>query len=120
MDKYNKNDDLYYALEYNDRPKEIKDTFITEIVAEVAGANDELDWHWIVKLSNGKYAYLQGGCDYTGWDCQGSIHCNGVATTALKAAKLPYEEYTKRDITNTLIGQIKGKIPKFMYDSKLE
>jgi len=45
---------------------------IAELLAELEGENDERDWHWLVKLENGKVAYLRGGCDYTGWDCQSS------------------------------------------------
>jgi len=59
---------------------------ITERLYFVRGRPDEKDWVAIVKLQrhqavqneNGKwlpyeetlYAVLQGGCDYSGWDCQ--------------------------------------------------
>lgn len=43
---------------------------IAEVVAIWEGQNDGDDWRWIVKLAGGGYAYIRGGCDYTGWDCQ--------------------------------------------------
>jgi hypothetical protein len=41
-----------------------------KILLELTGAHDEKDWHWIVELDDGRFAYIHGGCDYTGWDCR--------------------------------------------------
>lgn len=46
---------------------------ITNIYAVIEGKNDEDDWHWLVGLKSGKFAYITGGCDYTGWDCRSNI-----------------------------------------------
>lgn len=59
-------DDLVYALENNTTNVKLEE--IDGIIAEVPGANDELEWHWVIKLTNGLFGYLHGGCDYTGWD----------------------------------------------------
>ncbi len=31
-------------------------------------------WHWIVRLSSGDYAYVEAGCDNTGWEI-GKSYC---------------------------------------------
>lgn len=61
---YNADSDLYYALETVPLNPSAD---IIEILATKAGANDGPDWHWIVMLANGKFAYIRAGCDYTGW-----------------------------------------------------
>jgi hypothetical protein len=48
---------------------------VTEIVASSEGENDGPDWLIVVKVADGRYAYLTAGCDYTGWDCQAGGHC---------------------------------------------
>ena len=68
-DKY----DLYAALAYNDvevsaKPKKIH--------LELTGENDGAEWHWLVELENGSFAYIHGGCDYTGWGCQSSAEAH--------------------------------------------
>ena len=111
-----KNDDLWYALSYNP-----PDTFavddIKDIVAEIPGENDELNWWWILKLKTKKFVLLSGWCDCTGWDCQSGIDEIGIFKTALQAAKSSpvKEEYSKRLIRKNLMGQIKGIYPKFTY-----
>ena len=40
-----------------------------ELFAAVMGENDDRDWFWIFGY-DGKFYNAQGGCDYTGWDCQ--------------------------------------------------
>lgn len=34
------------------------------------GQHEGPDWVWLVRLMNGEHWFAQGGCDYTGWDCQ--------------------------------------------------
>ncbi len=67
----NDDTDLAYALE-NNSVTASSDT-VTEVLGYIAGQNDGQDWHWLVKLANDKVAYLRGGCDYTGWDCQSYV-----------------------------------------------
>lgn len=43
---------------------------VAEVIAAVDGQNDEANWIAVVKLSDGRLAFLDAGCDYTGWDCQ--------------------------------------------------
>lgn len=61
--------DLSACLEYNPQPGVHEDN-IVRVLAVWEGENDEDDWRWVVDLDNGKFAFIQGGCDYTGWDCQ--------------------------------------------------
>lgn len=67
--------DLFHAMDCNpDRdpahrePVQKKD--IAQILVEITGANDRANWHWLLRLFNGLYVYIVGGCDNTGWDCQ--------------------------------------------------
>lgn len=67
--------DLSACLEYN--PQEFNILDIMKVLAVWEGENDEDDWRWIIEVKpdcaknhKGKYVFLQGGCDYTGWDCQ--------------------------------------------------
>ena len=60
-----KDADLAAAMEYNGVTLPSP---IAAILATITGANDHADWHWIVRLEGGDYAYITGGCDYTGWD----------------------------------------------------
>lgn len=62
-EKYN---DLHSAIRHNPAPFEYSD--IEKILAEIEGEQDGDDWHWILKLKDGQFAYAFGGCDYTGWD----------------------------------------------------
>lgn len=45
-----------------------------KVVLELTGQNDGAEWHWIILLESGTYAYVTGGCDYTGWDCQSNAY----------------------------------------------
>jgi hypothetical protein len=51
-----------------------KDVFGIEDVAEVIkaepGENDGPSWLMVGKLKDGRFFFLEAGCDYTGWDCQ--------------------------------------------------
>ena len=113
---YNQSDDLKYAIESNSL-----DTFLEEeivdIVAEVPGSNDEFSWWWVLQLTKDRFALVSGWCDYTGWDCQSGITEHGIYSTALKAAKESpeIEKYSDRNIRKNLVGQLKGKFPKFTY-----
>lgn len=55
---------------------------IKQVLAVWEGENDGDDWRWIFTLNNGRFVFLQGGCDYTGWDCQSSANSVIVDTIA--------------------------------------
>lgn len=78
--------DLASCLEYNPQPG-ITHENITEVLAVWEGENDVEDWRWVVALDTGKFAFIQGGCDYTGWDCQ-SWASSAIVDTPQEAAKL--------------------------------
>lgn len=40
---------------------------IAGVAALVPGEADEANWHWILKLKDGRWAYMTAGCDYSGW-----------------------------------------------------
>ena len=61
--------DLEAALEYNpDAKNPLTKEEISGELAVIYGENDEWSWHWIVSLKDGRFAYIVGECDYTGWD----------------------------------------------------
>lgn len=60
--------DLNACLEYNPQAFSLDD--IAMVLAVHQGVNDKDSWRWILQLSDGRYVFLLGGCDYTGWDCQ--------------------------------------------------
>lgn len=45
---------------------------VQRILLELTGEGDGPNWHWIVRLQGGRYAYITGGCDNTGWSCHSS------------------------------------------------
>lgn len=45
---------------------------VAEILAIEDGVHDEESWIGLFRLNDGRFAYLEAGCDYTGWDCQAS------------------------------------------------
>ena len=107
---YNKNDDLRSAIA-NNGLTQFSEEEIEEIVAEVTGANDELDWWWLLRLTNNRFALLHGGCDYTGWDCRSSLTVDVVAQSAEGAIMHAPEKDRLRPIRETLMKQFKGVLP---------
>lgn len=69
--------DLVAACHHNDVDLP---AYPKRIALELTGENDGAEWHWIVELQDGTWAYVHGGCDYTGWDCQSSAEAFPAAT----------------------------------------
>lgn len=51
-----------------DFPKNIQEHFWVRV-----GENDGDSWLSVGQLTNGNYFFYEGGCDYTGFDCQGGM-----------------------------------------------
>lgn len=105
-----------YDLEECAKYLEGEDGFndIVESLACVSGENDGPDWHYVVKLKDGKYAYIQAGCDYTGWGCQesGTSKIGDTIEEVLIEAPLTDEwNDRKTPIKQQLLDQINGKQP---------
>lgn len=76
--------DLAACLEYNPQVGWSIDD-IKEVLAVYEGERDGECWRWAIKLNDGMFVLLVGGCDYTGWDCQS--HADGYfANSAYGAA----------------------------------
>ena len=82
---------LSACLEYNPQSFDLQN--VEKVLAVWEGEHDGDDWRWVIKVNSvcskkngGRFVFLQGGCDYTGWDCQ-SWATSEFATTALNAAK---------------------------------
>lgn len=70
LEKYQKrgiDSDLVACLEYNPQTSFTLED-IKQVLAVVEGERDERSWHWLLKLNDRRVVYLEGSCDYTGWD----------------------------------------------------
>ncbi len=61
--------DLAVCCEYNGWGPILGES-IRGLLMIVEGERDEQDWIWLITTSLDKSYWCQGGCDYTGWDCQ--------------------------------------------------
>ncbi len=61
--------DFCYCLAYNDKGP-LTDGTLVGLLLVKPGAKDETSWIWLVALSDGSHWWLEGWCDYTGWDCR--------------------------------------------------
>lgn len=43
---------------------------VKEVLSADEGENDGPSWMMAGVLNDGRYFFLDAGCDYTGWDCQ--------------------------------------------------
>lgn len=99
--------DLESCLEYNPQKGYTVDD-IEIVLAVWEGANEGDDWRWILQLKNGSYVLLEGGCDYTGWDCQSWATSWFFASVeeALDNSKLDSREETRNDVYESLKAQL--------------
>lgn len=79
------------------------------ILAELPGHNDELSWHWVIRMKSDRFVYLEASCDYTGWDCRSGIDYvdEDVSLDAL-LERIP--ENRRRERTQ-LTAQVRGEQP---------
>lgn len=54
------------------------------IIAYSVGENDAENWIAVVHLKDSRYAMVDAGCDYTGWDCR----CWGTSAVAESLADI--------------------------------
>jgi hypothetical protein len=48
---------------------------VQTIIAAAEGERDGPDWLIVVQLTDGRFAFIQAGCDFTGWDSRASGSC---------------------------------------------
>lgn len=48
----------------------IEQEAVEEVIHYRAGENDYSNWLLVLRLTDGRYAYVSAWCDYTGWDCR--------------------------------------------------
>lgn len=129
MEKAGIDYDLSACLEYNPQLFDITD--IEKVLAVWEGERDGDDWRWIIRVTKqcadkngGRFVFLQGGCDYTGWDCQ-SYAQSTFTKTALKAAKcaqvaegVTVDDYIQAGMGHMLsvLGGYAGKNFNVVYD----
>jgi hypothetical protein len=101
--------DLQSALEHNPQDNGLVIEDIERVLAVVEGENDERDWHWIAKLHDGRIAYISGGCDYTGWDCQSNADSEIFGSIEAALALVPLTDgRDNRPIRAALANQIEA------------
>lgn len=116
--------DLVACLECNPQSFVIED--VDKVLAVYEGERDERDWRWVLKLTKeakqkhgSPFVYLQGGCDYTGWDCRSSA--DSFFCKTIKEA-LGYSKDEKfgnsQDIYEALAEQVKTKKSKTWREEK--
>lgn len=98
---------LEACLHYNPQPG-IRVEGIEKVLAVFEGDHEGPAWHWILKLNDGQIAYLTGGCDYTGWDCQSDATSYLVETVdqALNKVFAVYDEADLPEVLGTLLKQL--------------
>jgi hypothetical protein len=101
-------EDLQDYLRYNSDIFTVED--VHTIHAEVPGHNDEMDWFWVIELTDGRFVLTQAGCDYTGWDCQSGGESQ-ITGSAEAAAMLAPEMDSGRPIRAMLLAQMRGEQP---------
>lgn len=47
---------------------------VAEVIATRDGENDGANWLGVFRLSDGRFAFVSAGCDYTGWGCREGGH----------------------------------------------
>ena len=57
--------DLEACLQENPQDDITPET-ISAVLAVWEGENDGDDWRWVLAMRDGRFAFVQGGCDYTG------------------------------------------------------
>lgn len=97
--------DLIEACRYNS----IDSSDIQEVLSFINGRNDYEDWHWICLIKNASsnllsYAYITGGCDFTGWDCQSSAERFDEETLdeIMKLVPIDYKVELEAGLLNSL------------------
>jgi hypothetical protein len=63
-------EDFGSCIAHNDIGPLTETNNVVGLVCEQVGERDGENWIWLVTLEDGTHWRLEGGCDYTGWDCQ--------------------------------------------------
>lgn len=86
---------------------------VENVLAAVYGENDGADWHYILQMKGGDYAYISGGCDYTGWDCQAGATLNKRGTLEEVIESVPEGEsyYERGNLRDHLKRQLNHEMP---------
>ncbi len=110
--------ELTACLNYNPQP--FAESDIAEVLAVWEGQNDGDDWRWILRLKDGRFVFLQGGCDYTGWDCQSwahsSFHESALVACEQARTSVNTDAVGIGHMLSLLSGEAVGKLPS-VYES---
>jgi len=86
-----------------------------EIIYVQLGENDEKPWIYLVKHKDGYYVLFDAWCDYTGFDCRGSLSLN-YSKDRERMFQFGLGERIRKDIeSNTLTFHVKPENENFIY-----
>jgi hypothetical protein len=100
--------ELQICLAYNPQKFAFEDIDVQ--LAVVPGEADGPDWHWIVRLTDGSFALIEGGCDYTGWDCQSDAEST-VSVLLDNVVNAAHNDGDGINVREQLVAQLKGTQP---------
>lgn len=96
--------DLPYAIQATLDLKGFQLEDVAYVLATITGENDGPSWHWIISMKDHTYAYVTGGCDYTGWGCQdwGDVSLFPTLREALAAVEKPHRDILRKQLTGSI------------------
>lgn len=86
---------------------------VAYVLASCMGENDGPDYHWLCAMKDHTYAYVSGGCDYTGWDCQADAKAEIFPTLKAAIQSVPDKEDSyggDRKIRSSIKKQLTGNL----------
>ena len=70
---------------------------VAEVLHAREGDHDGPSWLVVLRLNDGRFAYIEAGCDYTGWDCQAGGSAS-VARTLPELIRFGMPEESRKDL----------------------
>lgn len=64
--------DFAYAVEFNGTGP-LADQAVEGLLMVREGERDGPGWVWLLRTHTGAHWWVEGWCDYTGWDCQSGV-----------------------------------------------
>ena len=85
-----------------EKPRVVEPTDIAETLYA-----DEAAWLAVVKMVDGRYAFIEASCDYTGWDCQASGSIS-YAVSVEELCRFSMDDHQRRRLGLDVFGKETG------------
>lgn len=103
--------DLSAAIGYNPQDNGFHLEDVAYVLGAVLGENDGPDYWWLIAMRDHTYAVVNGGCDYTGWDCQSNASSEIFPTLREALESIPEaEDYNNRKLRKSIEMQLVGEL----------